>query len=75
MIYCNIGLYKEVLTFVDQCTTGCEVHTNFADESVCLMAGNIWNQMKLLTLDGIVGSIVRVYGVTTKLFTAGGLTH
>jgi hypothetical protein len=24
-------------------TAGCEVHTNFADESVRLMADNVWN--------------------------------
>jgi hypothetical protein len=29
----------------DQCTTGCEVHTNFADESACLMVDNVWNEV------------------------------
>jgi hypothetical protein len=24
-------------------TAGCKAHTNFADESVCLMANNVWN--------------------------------
>jgi hypothetical protein len=32
------------------CTTGCEAHMNFPDESVYLMANNIWNWGKLLTL-------------------------
>jgi hypothetical protein len=30
-------------TFVDWCITSCEVCTNFANESVSLMADNIWN--------------------------------
>jgi hypothetical protein len=34
----------------DRCTAGWEAHKNFADESVCLMADNIWNSGKLLTL-------------------------
>jgi hypothetical protein len=32
-----------------RCTAGCEVHKNFADDSVCLMA-DVWNEGKLLTL-------------------------
>jgi hypothetical protein len=24
-------------------TSRCEAHTNFADESICLMADNVWN--------------------------------
>jgi hypothetical protein len=34
----------------DRCTAGCEAHTNYADESVCLMADNVWNERKLFTL-------------------------
>jgi hypothetical protein len=33
------------------------MHTNFADESACLMADNVWNEGKELTcgqLDGII---------------------
>jgi hypothetical protein len=26
-------------------TGGCEVHTNFADESICLLAGNVRNEV------------------------------
>jgi hypothetical protein len=37
--------YREVLTFVDWCTTSCEVDTYFADESMCLLADNIWNEV------------------------------
>jgi hypothetical protein len=31
------------------CTTRCEVHTNFVNESVRLMADNVWNEGKLVT--------------------------
>jgi hypothetical protein len=34
----------------DRCTAHCKVHRNFADESVCLMADNVWNEGKILTL-------------------------
>jgi hypothetical protein len=27
----------------DRCTAGCEAHTNFADESICLFADNVRN--------------------------------
>jgi hypothetical protein len=33
-------LYREVLTFVDRF----KEHTNFADQTVSLMADNIWNE-------------------------------
>jgi hypothetical protein len=33
----------------DQCTTGRERHTNFADESICLLADNVWNEV--VTID------------------------
>jgi hypothetical protein len=29
----------------DQCTAGCEAHTNFADESACLTADNVRNEV------------------------------
>jgi hypothetical protein len=29
----------------DWCTTGCEVHTNFVDESACLTADKIRNEV------------------------------
>jgi hypothetical protein len=32
------------------CTSGCKACTNFADESVCLMANNVWFEGKLLIL-------------------------
>jgi hypothetical protein len=32
-------------TFVDQCTAGCETHANFADESVCLLADNVGDEV------------------------------
>jgi hypothetical protein len=48
-------MYREDFYFVDQfhdsvllgdqCTTGCEAHTNFADESACLMVDNVWNEV------------------------------
>jgi hypothetical protein len=34
----------------DRCTADCEAHANFANESVCLIADNVWNYGKLLTL-------------------------
>jgi hypothetical protein len=42
-------IYKEDFYFVDdfhgnQCVVGCEAHTNFADESACLMAISIRNE-------------------------------
>jgi hypothetical protein len=50
-----VGIYREDFYFVDRfhgsalhddrCTAGCEVHTNFADESVCLMANNVRNEV------------------------------
>jgi hypothetical protein len=51
----EIFMYREVLAFVDRftahssavhgewCTASCEAHANIANESVCLMASNIWN--------------------------------
>jgi hypothetical protein len=48
-------LYREDLYFVDQihgsvlhsdqCTAGCMVHMNFTNESACLMADNIRNEV------------------------------
>jgi hypothetical protein len=48
-------LYKEDFCFVDrfhgsalhgeQCAACCEAHTNFTDESACLMADNVWNEV------------------------------
>jgi hypothetical protein len=32
----------------DRCTAGCEVHTNFADESGCLMADNVRNEVVVI---------------------------
>jgi hypothetical protein len=29
----------------DRCTAGCEAHTNFADESACLKADNVQNEV------------------------------
>jgi hypothetical protein len=34
----------------DRCVDCCEAHTKFANESACLMAYNIWNEGKKLTL-------------------------
>jgi hypothetical protein len=31
---------------INQCTFGCGAHTNFIDESACLMADNVWNEGK-----------------------------
>jgi hypothetical protein len=32
----------------DRRTAGCKVHTNFADESACLMPDNIWNKVVIV---------------------------
>jgi hypothetical protein len=37
--------YREVVTFVDWCTTSCEVDTYFVDEPICLLADNIQNEV------------------------------
>jgi hypothetical protein len=47
--------YREYFYFVDRfhgsalhgcrCADCCEAHTNFADESACLTADNIWNEV------------------------------
>jgi hypothetical protein len=65
----TVWIYREVLTFVDWltalrftatgCTTRCEVDTNFANESICLLVKNIWND---------VGTIHRAQEVLTMLF-------
>jgi hypothetical protein len=49
------GLYlcwpvRGSLLHTDWCTSGCEVYTNFASESVCLMTDNVWIKGKSLTL-------------------------
>jgi DNA-binding helix-hairpin-helix protein with protein kinase domain len=31
--------------FSDWCTADCKAHTNIADELVCLMVSNIWNDV------------------------------
>jgi hypothetical protein len=51
----SYGLYREDFYFVDQfhgsvlhgnqCTTGCEAHMSFADESACLVGDNIQNEV------------------------------
>jgi hypothetical protein len=48
-------VYKKDFYFVDQfhssalhgdrCAAGCEAHTNFSDESACLTADNVRNQI------------------------------
>jgi hypothetical protein len=48
-------IYREDFYFVDrfhgsalhgnQCTASCEAHTNFADESACLMASNFQKEV------------------------------
>jgi hypothetical protein len=54
----SIAIFCEVITFVDQfmalcftaqcnrCTDGCEIYTNFANESICLLADNVWNEVQ-----------------------------
>jgi hypothetical protein len=37
------------LHFTANIAHGCEAHTDFASESVYLMADNVWNKMKQLT--------------------------
>jgi hypothetical protein len=49
------GTYKEDFYYVDRfhgfaihgdrCTAGCEEHTNFADESICLFPDNVRNDV------------------------------
>jgi hypothetical protein len=34
----------------DRCTAGCEACTNFLDQSACLMADNVPNEVKFLHL-------------------------
>jgi hypothetical protein len=29
----------------DRCTAACEAHTNLADELICLLADNVWNEV------------------------------
>jgi hypothetical protein len=51
-----ILIYREYFYFVDLvhgstlrsgwCSACCEVHMNFAHESACLMANNVWNEGK-----------------------------
>jgi hypothetical protein len=48
-------MYREYFYCVDRvhdsalhrewCTACCEAHTNFSDESACLVADNIWNKL------------------------------
>jgi fructose-specific phosphotransferase system component IIB len=40
-----VKMYREVFSFVDRCTAGCEAHTYFADESVCLFADSFRNEV------------------------------
>jgi hypothetical protein len=50
-----LTIYREDFYFVDWvhgsallgnwCTTGCEAHMNFACESACLKADNVWNEV------------------------------
>jgi hypothetical protein len=67
-------LYREFFNFVDPCAASRKAHTNFVDESVCLMVDNVRNERKYLTcgpLDGIMfhgelcGSCVRVYDLSS----------
>jgi hypothetical protein len=54
-IFMKLGMYREDFYFVDRfhgsalhgyrCIAGCEAHTNFADESACLTADNILNEV------------------------------
>jgi hypothetical protein len=55
MIFFRMLKYREDFYFVDRfygsalhgdrCTAGCEAHTNFADESICLLVGNVRNEV------------------------------
>jgi hypothetical protein len=38
-------MYREVLTFVDQCITACKEHMNFTDESISLLVHNVRNEV------------------------------
>jgi hypothetical protein len=48
-------MYREVFYFIDwfhcsalhgsQCTAGCEVYTNIANELACLTGDNVWNEV------------------------------
>jgi hypothetical protein len=47
-----INIYREVLTYVQRftalssaATAGREAHTNFVDESICLLADNFLNEV------------------------------
>jgi hypothetical protein len=52
-------IYRENFYFVDRfhgsalhgdrCSACCEAHTNFADESTCLTADNVWNEVVKFT--------------------------
>jgi hypothetical protein len=52
----NTGKFLPLLTgsrtvlYSHWCTTGCKGHMNFDDESACLIANNVCNEGRLLTL-------------------------
>jgi hypothetical protein len=60
LLWNTLRKYREDFYFVDQfhgsvlhisqCTTRCEAHTNFVDESACLMADKVQNEGKFLPL-------------------------
>jgi hypothetical protein len=64
-------LYRENFYFVDRfhgsalhndrCIAGCEAHTNFSDESVCLAADNVRNEGKFLPLRTYVSLQVKPF--------------
>jgi hypothetical protein len=69
----SIGKYKENVYFVDRFhgfalhgdryTAGCEEHTNFADESACLAAYNILNEVDTIhTLQKVLKSFPSTRG-------------
>jgi hypothetical protein len=41
----DLQVHREDFYLVDQCPAGYETHTNFADESACLAAGNVQNEV------------------------------
>lgn len=55
---------------IDRCTAGSKVHTNFNNESACLMTNNVCKLLTLRTFDGIMfhseqcGSYVGIYDLS-----------
>jgi hypothetical protein len=56
-----VGRFHGSALHADRCAAGCEPHTNFADESACLTADNVQNEVLTIHRKQVVLQMLSLY--------------